>query len=307
MSVDFRVSMGAMELRTPLLTGSGTFGYGDEFRTVMDYSALGGIVTKSISPKPRPGNQPPRICETTGGGVINSIGLANPGVDGFLAEKVASLPIGQTRVFLSIVGDSVEDFVTVAEKLETVKNVDGYEINVSCPNVRHGGLNLGGDKDAVAAIVKGVRAVTGRFLSVKLTPHHPAVEPMVEAAVSAGADALTLTNTLVGMAIDAERRRPLLGTVTGGYSGPPLKPVALAMVWRATQAVKVPIWASGGIFSGLDAVEFLLAGATGLQLGTVLFADPYAPGRILNEISEYCARHRVNRIADLIGKLERSH
>lgn len=304
MNVDTTVKLGTLDLRTPLLTGSGTFGYGDEFKTVMDYSALGGIVTKSISPRSRPGNPPPRICETGGGGIINSIGLANPGVDGFLTDKVGCLPIGQTRVFLSVVGDSVEDFVTVVEKLESVAGVDGYEINVSCPNVRHGGLSLGGDKDAVKAIVSAVRSTTRRFVSVKLTPHHPAVEPMAEAAVKAGADALTLTNTLIGMAIDVEKRKPLLGTVTGGYSGPPLKPVALAMVWRAAQAVDVPIWASGGIVNGLDGIEFLLAGATCLQLGSVLFADPYAPGRVLREMEEYCLRHRVTKLTDLIGKLE---
>ena len=304
MKVDTRVRLGSLELRTPLLTGSGTFGFGDEFKTVMDYSALGGIVTKSISPLPRPGNPPPRICETAGGGVINSIGLANPGVDGFLAEKVRCLPIGETRIFLSVVGDSVEDFATVVEKLETVAGVDGYEINVSCPNVRQGGLSLGGDKKAVKAIVSAVRSLTQRFVAVKLTPHHPAVEPMAEAAVKAGADALTLTNTLIAMAIDVEKRKPLLGTVTGGYSGPPLKPVALAMVWRAARVVDVPIWASGGIVNGLDGIEFLLAGATCLQLGSVLFADPYAPKRILYEMTEYCARQNIEKLSDLIGKLE---
>jgi dihydroorotate dehydrogenase (NAD+) catalytic subunit len=219
-------------------------------------------------------------------------------------EKVKALPIGVTRVFLSVVGDSVEDFAAVVSKLEAVQGFDGYEINVSCPNVRQGGLDLGADRNAVAAIVREVRALTRKIISVKMTPHHPAIEPLAESAVKAGADALTLTNTLIGMAVDPVRRRPLLGTVTGGYSGPPLKPVALAMVWRAWRALKVPIWASGGIVSGLDGIEFMLAGASALQLGSVLFADPYAPGRILAEMEDYCRSGGVARLADLIGALE---
>lgn len=303
MTLDTSVNLGGLVLRTPLLTGSGTFGFGDEFATLVDYSAFGGIVTKSISERPRPGNRPPRICETQCGGVLNSIGLANPGVDSFLAEKAGVLPIGKTRVFLSIVGETVEEFVHVAEKLEMLDGIDGYEINVSCPNVRRGGLDIGGDKDAVSAIVREVRSITSRFISVKLTPNQPAVAPTAEAAAAAGADALTLVNTLIGMAVDAELKRPLLGTVTGGYSGPPLKPVALAKVWQAAQAVDIPIWASGGIVSGLDGIEFLLAGASALQLGSVLFADPHAPQRVLREMEAYCDRHGIERLSDLTGQL----
>ena len=304
MKVDLSVRLGRLQLRTPLLTGSGTFGYGSEFDGLVNYKALGGMVTKSISPRPRTGNPPPRICETGNGGILNSIGLANPGVEAFLADRVKELPITKTNVFLSVVGDAVEDFVTVVERLETIADVCGYEINVSCPNVKKGGLNLGGDQEAVAEIVREVRRITSKFISVKLTPHHPVIEPLAEAAVRAGADALTLTNTLVGMVIDAEHRKPMLGNVTGGYSGIPLKPVALAMVWRASRVVDVPIWASGGIVNGLDGIEYLLAGATCLQLGSVLFADPYAPDRILSEMEGYCKRHGVHHIVDLIGKLE---
>ncbi len=304
MSVDTKIRMGKLNLRTPLLTGSGTFGYGDEFGSIIDYSSFGGIITKSISLKPRAGNPPPRICETQSGGIINSIGLANVGVDNFIESKVDALPIGKTEVFLSIVGDSVEEYVEVVEKLEDVSGIAGYELNVSCPNVSRGGLDLGGDKEAVAAIMSSVRTVTGRFVSVKLTPHYPVIAPVAQAAVDAGADALTLTNTLVGMVVDAERRKPLLGNVTGGYSGPPLKPVALAKVWQAAQVVDVPIWASGGMVNGIDCIEFILAGASALQLGSVLFADPHAPGRILDEMIEYCERHNVTRLSDLVGKLE---
>jgi len=304
MSVNLTVTMGGMKFATPLLTGSGTFGYGDEFSNLIDYSALGGMVTKSISPEPRPGNKPPRICETSSGGMINSIGLANVGVDRFITEKVSILPFEQTKVFVSVVGNAVEEFVEVVQKLETVEKISGYELNVSCPNVKRGGLDLGGNKDAVTAIVKEVRAVTKRFISVKLTPNQPAIAPMAEAAVKAGADALTLVNTLIGMAIDAERRKPLLGSITGGYSGPPLKPVALAKVWQAAQAVDVPIWASGGMVNGIDCIEFLLAGATGLQLGSVLFVDPDAPRRVLNEMTEYCERNGVRELGELVGGLE---
>ncbi len=298
------VKMGELEFRTPLLTGSGTFGYGDEFLSLMDYAPLGGIVTKSLSIRPRPGNLPPRICETPGGGVVNSIGLANPGVDEFLLTKATILPVGMTRVFLSVVGDTVEEYAAVVEKLEKVEGIAGYELNLSCPNVKQGGLSIGGDAVAIGEIVREVRGLTKRFLAAKLTPHHTLTAPLAEAAVKNGADALTMTNTLVGMMIDAEKRRPLLGNMTGGYSGPPLKPVALAKVWQAAQAVDVPIWASGGIVNGIDCVEFLLAGASGLQLGSVLFADPYAPARILREMKAYCVRHGIERLTDLIGELE---
>jgi len=304
MNLDLTVRMGGLDFRTPLLTGSGTFGYGDEFLNLIDYKALGGLVTKSISVRNRPGNPPPRICETPGGGVINSIGLANPGVDAFIESKSAILPLNLTRVFLSVFGETVEEFVTVVEKLETISGVDGYELNLSCPNVKSGGISLGGDSAAVGEIVRETRAVTQKFIAVKLTPHQTQVAILAEAAVKAGADALTMTNTLVGMMVDAETRKPLLGTVTGGYSGPPLKPVALAKVWQAAKAVDAPIWASGGIVNGIDCIEFLLAGATGLQLGSVLFADPYAPARIISEMEAYCVRHGVNRLADLVGALQ---
>jgi len=302
--IDTSIQMGGLAFRTPLLTGSGTFGYGDEYRTLIDYSAFGGIITKSISRLPRPGNQPPRICETQLGGLLNSIGLANPGVEAFIADKAQILPFDAMQVFISVVGDAVEEFVSVVEKLEFVPAVSGYELNLSCPNVQKGGLSLGGDKDAVAEITRACRNVTKRFISVKLTPHHALVAPLAEAAAAAGVDALTMTNTLVGMVIDAETRRPKLGNVTGGYSGPPLKPVSLAKVWQAAKAVSLPIWASGGITCGLDCIEFLLAGASGLQLGSVLFADPYAPTRILREMSEWCEKRGVKKLSDLIGQLK---
>ena len=307
MSLDLTIPMGDMTLRTPLLTGSGTFGFGDEFRSLMEYSSFGGIVTKSISLEPRTGNPPCRICEISSGGLLNSIGLANPGVELFLADKVSLLPMDLTKVFLSVVGNTVEEFVKVIEKLESVEGISGYELNVSCPNVKLGGLEIGGDIDAVALIVREVRSVTDRFFSVKLTPNQTAIAPMAEVAAKEGADALTLTNTLIGMAIDAERQRPLLGTVTGGYSGPPLKPVSLAKVWQASQVVDIPIWASGGIVTGLDGIEFLLAGASALQLGSVLLMDPYAPGRVMSEMTDYCARHGVEQLTDLIGKLKDSY
>ncbi|MDP8228553.1 MAG: dihydroorotate dehydrogenase [Candidatus Electryoneaceae bacterium] len=304
MSVDYSVPMGEMTLRTPLLTGSGTFGFGDEYRSLIDYSSFGGIVTKSISLEPRIGNPPNRICETSAGGLLNSIGLANPGVEQFITDKVSLLPMDLTKVFLSVVGNTVEEFIAVIGRLETVEGVSGYELNVSCPNVKVGGLDIGGDKEAVALIVREVRSVTDRFLSVKLTPNQPAIAPMAEVAAHEGADALTLTNTLIGMAVDAGRQRPMLGTFTGGYSGPPLKPVSLAKVWQASQVVDIPIWASGGIVTGLDGIEFILAGASALQLGSVLFADPYAPDRVLGEMVDYCVRHGVEQLSDLIGKLK---
>ncbi len=305
MTTDFNVAMSGLNFRTPLLTGSGTFGYGDEFLSLIDYAPFGGIVTKSLSVRPRPGNPPPRICETPGGGVINSIGLANPGVEAFLAEKAGILPVKETKVFLSIFGETVEEFVTVMSRLETLEGISGYELNLSCPNVKQGGISIGGDSSAIAETVRECRNITDKFIAVKLTPHHTQVAPLAEAAAKNGASALTMINTLVGMMIDVETRMPLLGTVTGGYSGLPLKPVALAKVWQASKAVDIPIWASGGIVNGLDCIEFLLAGATGLQLGSVLFADPYSPGRILEEMDDYCRRHGVKSVEELIGALEK--
>lgn len=293
-----------MDFATPLMTASGTFGYGDEYDGLIDYSALGAIVTKSLSLYPRAGNPPPRICETSCGGAINSIGLANPGIDEFMTTKLPILPVSKTKVYLSIVGNTVEEFVTLIEKLEIVETIAGYELNISCPNVKRGGIDLGADSQAVEAIVKAVRAATNRFFSVKLTPNQPDIGRLAESAAKAGADALTLVNTLFGMSIDTEKRRPRLGSITGGYSGPPIKPVALANVYMAAQVVDIPIWASGGIVSGKDAIDFLLAGATTLQLGTVLFVDPHAPVRILTEMTDYCNRHSIMSIVDLIGALD---
>jgi len=304
--VDLTISSDGMNLVTPLMTASGTFGYGDEYKGIIDYSLIGGIVTKSLSLLPRPGNPPPRICETSCGGAINSIGLANPGVDEFMEKKLAILPTSETKVYLSIVGEAVEEFVRLTEKLEVVETISGYELNLSCPNVKRGGLDLGADSQAVAAIVKAVRETTDRFFSVKLTPNQPDIGRLAESAAHAGADALTLVNTLIGMSIDTEKRKPRLGSITGGYSGPPIKPVALANVYKAAQIVDIPIWASGGIVSGKDGIDFLLAGATTLQLGTVLFVDPQAPERILAEMTDYCVRHGIESIGDLIGALDTS-
>ena len=302
--IDFTITRDGMNLISPLMTASGTFGYGDEYRGIIDYSLIGGVVTKSLSLLPRPGNPPPRICETSCGGAINSIGLANPGVDEFMDKKLAILPIEDTKVYLSMVGETVEEFVCLTEKLEVVDSISGYELNLSCPNVRRGGLDLGADSQAVSAIVKAVRETTDRFFSVKLTPNQPDIGRLAESAALAGANALTLVNTLIGMSIDTEKRKPRLGSITGGYSGPPIKPVALANVYKAAQVVDIPIWASGGIVSGKDGIDFLLAGATTLQLGTVLFVDPQAPERILAEMTEYCHRHSINSISELIGGLD---
>ncbi len=304
MKLNFNIKLKGLEFKTPLLTGSGTFGYGDEYSPVVDYNALGGIVTKSISLEPRKGNPPPRICETSGGGLLNSIGLANPGIDGFLKDKVKLLPVNKTKVFLSVVGNTVEDFVAAILRLEKVDSISGYELNVSCPNVKRGGLDIGGDEGAVSEIVKEARPLTKRFLSVKLTPNQVNIASMAESAERNGADCLTLTNTLIGMAINAETRKAGLGTVTGGYSGPPLKPVSLAKVWQASQVVDIPIWASGGIINGIDCIEFLLAGASCLQLGSVLFADPESPSRVLEEMSGYCSKHGIEDISELIGAVE---
>ncbi len=302
--VDISIRREGMDFVSPLMTASGTFGYGDEYDGLCDYSLIGAVVTKSLSLLPRVGNPPPRICETSGGGAINSIGLANPGVDEFIASKLPILPVSKTKIYLSLVGETVEEFVTLVEKLELVQSISGYELNISCPNVRRGGIDMGADSQAVTAIVGAVRAATDRFFSVKLTPNQPDIGRLAESAAKAGANALTLVNTLFGMSIDTEKRRPKLGSITGGYSGPPIKPVALASVYKAAQVVDIPIWASGGIVSGKDGIDFLLAGATTLQLGTVLFVDPQAPVRIMREMVDYCKRHNIKAITELIGALD---
>lgn len=302
---DMNVHIGSLLLKNPVLVASGTFGYGDDCRELVDVRGLGGIITKSLSLKPRDGNPPVRIVETTGG-MLNSIGLANIGVERFILEKLPVVSGLGTTVIANIAASTVDEYCAVLERLEGEKGIDGYEINVSCPNVKEGGLSFGTNVGMTAEITRRLRALTKRPLILKLTPNVTHVSEFARAAAGEGADAVSLINTLVGMAVDARKRKPKLSTVTGGLSGPAIKPVALAKVYEVAQAVKIPIIGIGGIATAEDAVEFLLVGATAVQIGTANFIDPSAGLRVAEGIGEYCREQKVARVADLVGALEAS-
>jgi dihydroorotate dehydrogenase (NAD+) catalytic subunit len=294
-------------LKTPVLAASGTYAYGVEFRDLVDLAALGGIVVKGLSREPMDGNPPPRIYETSAG-MLNSIGLQNIGVRAFVAEKLPELAKAGTAVFANIFGYSVEDYVEVARALEDAPGLAGYELNVSCPNTKHGGMIFGSDPALLAEVVSAVRNVirsdAGRPLMVKLSPNVGRIEPLAQAAADAGADALSLVNTFVGLAIDARARRPRLGAGCGGLSGPAIKPIALRMVYEASQAVRIPVVGLGGIATGEDAAEFMIAGATAVEVGTANFWDPAAPARIAAELEKFLEREGITRAADLTGTLQ---
>jgi dihydroorotate dehydrogenase (NAD+) catalytic subunit len=297
---DLSVRLGGLILKNPVITASGTFGYGTEFAGYFDAGRLGGIVTKTVTLEPREGNPMPRIAETPAG-MLNSIGLANVGVERFLSEKLPRLETLETVVFVNVAGNTVEEYARVVKAVESHPAVDAIEINVSCPNVEKGGLAFGTDARATAAVTAAVRGSTRKPVIVKLTPNVTDIAEIARAAVSAGADGLSLINTVLGMAVDVETRRPLIARCTAGLSGPAIKPIALAKVYQVSKAVTVPLIGIGGIMTGSDAVEFLLAGATAVQTGTLQFIEPDGPLRVLAEIEQYCERHRVASVRELSG------
>ncbi|HUN64865.1 MAG TPA: dihydroorotate dehydrogenase [Bacteroidota bacterium] len=299
---DLSVNIGPLRLANPVLVASGTFGYGDELPGLIDLNALGGIVTKSLSRRPRPGNPPPRIVETAGG-MLNSIGLANIGVDRFIAEKLPHLKNLSTRRIVNIAAGSIDEYAEVLSILEDQEGIDGYEINVSCPNVKEGGLSFGTDPRMTARITARLRPVTKKALIIKLTPNVTRISEFALAVEAEGADAVSVINTVIGMAIDIRRRVPRLSTTTGGLSGPAIKPIALAKVFETAQKVKIPVIGIGGIASGDDAVEFLLAGASAVQVGTANFVHPDAALRVLGGIRSYCEAQKCPAVRDLIGSL----
>jgi dihydroorotate dehydrogenase (NAD+) catalytic subunit len=287
------------------MTASGTFASGREFADFVDLTRLGAIVTKGVSAKPWAGNESPRIAETAGG-MLNSIGLQNPGVEAFcekdlawLAENAAGVP-----VIVNVSGHTVPDYAAVVERLEREQGVAAYELNISCPNVDAGGMAFGTTCAAAAEVVSAVRAVTSRPLIVKLSPNVTDIAEIARSVEDAGADGVSLINTLLGMSIDVATFRPRLARVIGGLSGPAVKPVALRMVWQVAQAVSVPVVGMGGIMNAEDAVEFMLAGATAVAVGTANFVDPTATVRIIDGIEQFCASRHVARAADLVGALE---
>lgn len=287
-------------LRNPVLTASGTFGYGLEYEPFFDLASLGGVVVKGISPRERSGNPPPRIVETPCG-MLNAIGLQNVGVERFAREKLPALRERDTAVVVNVYGHRVEDYVAVAERLEREPGIAALELNLSCPNVAEGGLEIGRSPAAVERVTRAVRDVTNRPLWVKLTPNVTDITEPARAAVAGGADALSLVNTFVGMVIDIERRRPVLSHGTGGLSGPAIRPMAVAMVWQVARAVEVPVIGIGGIASVRDVVEFLLAGARAVQVGTANFGDPSVAARLVAGLSRWCAEHGVEDVNELVG------
>jgi dihydroorotate dehydrogenase (NAD+) catalytic subunit len=292
-----------ISLKNPVLAASGTFGYGIEFKALVDLNALGGVVVKGLSREPMDGNPPPRLFETEGG-MMNSVGLQNIGVRAFVREKLPELRTFDTAVIANVFGYAVEDYIEVARVLEDAEGLAAYELNVSCPNTRQGGIFFSSDPVLLAEVVTAVRRVARRPLIVKLSPNVARIEPLARAASDAGADAISLVNTFIALAIDPHTRRPRLGRGCGGLSGPAIKPIALRMVYEASQAVKIPVIGMGGIATGADAAEFLIAGASAVQVGTASFWDPESPLRVARELHAFLEQEKISRVAGLVGTLQ---
>ncbi len=299
---DISVKLGNLNLKNPVMTASGTFGYGKEFDSVIDLNRLGGIVVKGISLKPMPGNPPPRIVETPAG-MLNAIGLANLGIDGFLKEKLPFLKTLDTKTIVNIYGHSIDEYAELAGVLKGVDGVDAVEINISCPNVDKGGLVFGKDPEVSARVTEAVAGNTDKPVIVKLTPNVSEITVLAKAVEQAGADCISLINTLTGMAIDIETGKPKLGNVSGGLSGPAIKPVALHMVYQAAKAVKIPVIGIGGIMTAEDAIEFLIAGASAVQVGTANFVNPKASIDIIDGLIKYCERKGIGSIQEITGSI----
>ena len=298
------MSVAGIELKNPIMAASGTFGYGVEFEDVVTLDRLGGFVTKGLSREPMPGNPPPRLFETSAG-MLNAIGLQNIGAGAFLSEKLPLLRKISNIVFLcNIFGHSQDEYVDVARMLNDGEGIHGYELNVSCPNTKCGGIAFGTDPKMLFDVVNAVKKIATRPVIVKLSPNVTSIPQMARVAEEAGADAISLVNTFVGMAIDAETRRPRISNVTAGLSGPAIKPIALRMVWEAAKSVNIPIIGIGGISTAEDVVEFMLAGASAIEVGTVNFWDPCACETLVDSLTKWCLEHRIEKLCDLTGGLQ---
>lgn len=297
------VAIAGVEFKNRVFVASGTFGYGDECPDLVDVNKLGGIITKSLSMKPRSGNPPVRIAETPCG-MLNSIGLANIGVRRFIQEKLPYLRTVKTALIVNIAASTVDEYSDVLVMLEDEEGIDAYEINVSCPNVKEGGLNFGTDCDMTASITRRLRLLTRKPLIIKLTPNVTHIADFARAAEDAGADAVSVMNTVIGMAVDLKTRKPVLSTITGGLSGPAIKPIALAKVYEASRAVKIPVIGIGGIMNATDALEFLMVGATAVQVGTANFIDPSAAITIANGVEAYCEQQGIRDVGEFVGCLD---
>lgn len=300
--VDLTVDLGGLTLKNPVMTASGTFGYGYEYDDFIDVSSLGGIIVKGTTLHPREGNPYPRLAETPQG-MINAVGLQNKGVNYFCEHIYHKLTHYTTNVLVNVSGSSIEDYVATAERINELDKIPAIELNISCPNVKEGGIAFGTSCESAKKVVTAVRKVYKKHLMVKLSPNVTNIAEIAVAAESAGADSVSLINTLLGMAIDSETRRPLISTITGGLSGPAVKPIALRMVWQVYKAVKIPVVGLGGIMTASDAIEFILAGASAIQIGTANFIDPTISVKVVDGIADYLRRHSVNSIRELTGEL----
>lgn len=299
---DLRVTIGQMELRNPVTTASGTCGFGEELAEFFDPGRIGGIFVKGLTLKPREGNPYPRMAETASG-MLNSVGLQNKGIDYFTEHIYPRIKDFDTHIIANVNGSTIEDYVGLSEKLNRLEKIPAIELNISCPNVREGGMAFGISCPSASAVTRAVREVWDRTLIVKLSPNVTDIRDIALAVEEAGADAFSLINTLLGMAVDAEKRRPVLATITGGLSGPAIKPIALRMVWQVAQVSRLPIIGIGGIMNATDAIEFMLAGASAIQVGTAIFIDPLAPVKIAEGIGEYLVRHGCSKVSEIIGAL----
>lgn len=302
MKPDMRVRLFGLELRNPVIAASGTFGYGIEFEEILSLDKIGGFVTKGLSREPMSGNDAPRIIETASG-MINAIGLQNMGVAAFIEEKLPALRRYRTACIANVFGYTVDDYLAVIEQLNAAEGIAAYELNASCPNTRHGGLIFGADPAQLAELVVRAKRLAARPLIVKLSPNVTSIAQMARISEAAGADAISLVNTFVSLAIDVKTRRPRIANVTGGLSGPAIKPIAVRMVWEAARAIKIPVIGMGGITTPEDAVEFLLAGATAVEVGTASYADPRAVERLARGLEHWCSSNNVERVTELTGSL----
>ena len=302
---DLTVEIAGIRLKNPVLTASGTFGYGEDYRDIVDLNDLGGVIVKGVSLRPIAGNPPPRIWETPSG-MLNAIGLENPGVDVFLEKKLPYLRRFDTAVIVNIFGYSLEDYVAVAERLDGVPGVSGLEVNISCPNVKAGGIVFGTNVKAAFELLSALRRATKLPLIAKLSPNVTDITDFARAAADAGCDGLSLINTLLGMAIDVRTRRPRLANCTGGLSGPAIRPVAVRLVWQAAKAVRLPIIGMGGILTAEDALEFILAGASAIAVGTANFVNPRATVNVAEGIRSFLAAEGIGSVSELIGQVRSS-
>ena len=301
--VQLNTKIGSLELKNPVMTASGTFGYGTEYADFMDINRLGAIIVKGTTLNPRQGNPYPRMAETPSG-MLNAVGLQNKGVDYFVDHIYPEVRKFQTNVIVNVSGSSIEDYAQCASIINTLDDIPAIELNISCPNVKQGGMAFGVKPESAAQVVSAVRKAYDKTLIVKLSPNVTDITEIARAVEGAGADSVSLINTMLGMAIDAEKRKPILSTITGGMSGPAVKPVALRMVWQTAKAVKIPVIGLGGICNATDAIEFLLAGASAIQIGTANFIDPSVSEKVIDGIQEYLERHGFNSVQDIIGALE---